>query len=95
MSTSSDPVEVPIVDTSYLRLPDGTVWPNPGATGELEWLLRYGNPNRKDLLHAASVVAAYRRALGTRSPSPSDVGSLTAAGLLVVRRMIREVLRGK
>ena len=44
---------------SWLRLPDGTTWPNPADPNEVEWRLRYGNPTREDILAAASVMNAY------------------------------------
>lgn len=38
---------------------DGTVWPIPSnALGDVEWQLRYGNPESVKLV-AASVIAAY------------------------------------
>ena len=48
-----------------VRLGDGTTWPTAlplnrdDDANSLEWTLRYGNPTRIDLLHAASVVSAY------------------------------------
>jgi len=35
-------------------------WPNPADPKEVEWRLRYGKPDRGDLLVAASFIAAYR-----------------------------------
>jgi len=41
-----------------------TSWPMPGATdhhgSDLEWVMRYGQPSRQDLLSAAAVICAYR-----------------------------------
>jgi hypothetical protein len=45
---------------SYVRLPNGTTWPNPVDPAEVEWRLRYGTPTRSDILVAASTMAAYR-----------------------------------
>lgn len=46
--------------TIYRSFKDMT-WPCPGERmGEIEWQLRYGEPSRKDLLSAASVLAAYQ-----------------------------------
>ena len=47
--------------SGHLRLDDGTTWPNPLDPGDVEWTLRYGAPTRAQMLHAASVLAAYRR----------------------------------
>jgi hypothetical protein len=43
----------------YLRLEDKTTWPNPDDPKEVQHRLRYGTPNRGDLLLAASVMQAY------------------------------------
>lgn len=48
------------VSSSYVRLPDTTVWPDPNDPGEVQWLLRNGDAQRSDLLLAASAMAAYR-----------------------------------
>jgi hypothetical protein len=43
----------------YLRLPDGSSWPNPEDPNEVQWRLRYA-PDRGAELTAASYVQAYR-----------------------------------
>ena len=41
---------------------DGMCWPTAGvACADLEWVLRYGEPTKQELLCAASVLAAYRQ----------------------------------
>lgn len=40
---------------------DGMVWPHPSDPHETEWLLRYGDPTKPDLLLAASYISAYRQ----------------------------------
>ena len=45
--------------SSYLRLDDGTTWPDPADPDGVQWHLRYGEPTREHLLFAASVLAAY------------------------------------
>ena len=44
------------MSAGYTRF-DGMTWPNPD--GDLEWRLRYGEPSREDLLHAAFILHAY------------------------------------
>jgi|GEM_PF-5261743 len=40
---------------------DGMCWPHAGAEiGDIEWQLRYGNPNKHTQILAASIVSAYR-----------------------------------
>lgn len=51
-------------ETSYLRLPEKSTWPNPNDPREVQWRLRYGTPSREDLLFAASTMAAYSYLLG-------------------------------
>lgn len=41
----------------YVHLGDDTTW--PVNVGRIEWVLRYGEPTRSDLLIAASVLHAY------------------------------------
>lgn len=36
-------------------------WPLPDQ--DLNWVLRYGNPTREQLLHAASILSAYYHAV--------------------------------
>lgn len=38
---------------------DWTSWPNPDDPGEVSWRLRYGRPDRADLMFAADVMGAY------------------------------------
>lgn len=45
--------------SSYVRV-EGTTWPHPDDPNSVEWVLRYGNPSREDLLRAASFIHAYR-----------------------------------
>jgi hypothetical protein len=44
----------------WLRRDNGTTWPDPSDPLEVEWKLRYGTPERSDLLWAASVIGAYK-----------------------------------
>ena len=37
-----------------------TTWPDPADPLKVEWKLRYGTPDRTDLLWAASVISAYK-----------------------------------
>ena len=41
---------------------DGMSWPLPGddTHQDLEWVMRYAQPSRSDMLRAASIIAAYR-----------------------------------
>jgi hypothetical protein len=50
----------------YVRLPDDTIWPHPDDPAQVEWRLRYGTPERSDLLQAASYIAAYRELIRSR-----------------------------
>ena len=43
------------------RLKDGTSWPIPD--GEVQWQLRYGNPDKKELLYAAQVMDTWAHVL--------------------------------
>lgn len=45
---------------SYVKF-DEMVWPLPGP--DLEWALRYGNPTREQILHAASILEAYQQTI--------------------------------
>lgn len=48
----------------YVTLPDGSVWPSPGArAAEIDWQLRYRDPESVRLV-AASYVSAYRELVG-------------------------------
>ena len=38
---------------------DGMAWPNPCQCPSLDHKLRYGSPDKEDLLLAASIVSAY------------------------------------
>jgi hypothetical protein len=42
----------------FLRIED-TTWPSPLDPNETAWQLIYGQPSRKDLMFAASVMSAY------------------------------------
>lgn len=44
---------------------DGMSWPRPGddTDPDLEWVMRYAQPSRSDMLRAASIIAAYRELL--------------------------------
>lgn len=39
---------------------DFMAWPNPLDPDEVEWKLRYSTPTKSELMHASSVLAAYR-----------------------------------
>jgi hypothetical protein len=47
------------MSNNYLRLSDGTTWPDPHDPSNVEWELRYGEPTREQMLFAASVISAY------------------------------------
>ena len=48
------------MSNSHVLISDGTTWPSAGKeTRDLNWRLRYGDPNRQDMLQAASVLSAY------------------------------------
>lgn len=70
-----------------------TSWPMPGATdhhgSDLEWVLRYGEPTRQDLLSAAAVIAAYD-ALIVDSSTEQQQHRLAA-----LRRVYRQRQRNK
>lgn len=43
---------------------DDMTWPNIGErSGELEWMARYANPDREELVGMASIISAYRELL--------------------------------
>lgn len=46
---------------SYIRLEDGTIWPDPSKVGEVEYALRYGPDHltREQQLLAAGALGAY------------------------------------
>lgn len=45
----------------YVDVGPDSRWPSIGQRlSDLEWTLRYGVPTRSDLLHAASILNAYR-----------------------------------
>lgn len=67
--------------TAYLRLDDGTVWPNPTDPNEVQWRLRYGTPTKSDLLVAASMMSAYRELAGQTHKRRSTVVRLLRAAL--------------
>jgi hypothetical protein len=67
--------------TAYLRLDDGTVWPNPTDPNEVQWRLRFGTPSKLDLLVAASAMAAYRELTGQTHKRRSTVVRLLRAAL--------------
>ncbi len=48
-------------NASYAHF-DGMAWPLPDC--DVEWFLRYGEPTRQQMLHAASIVAAYNELIG-------------------------------
>jgi hypothetical protein len=62
---------------------DEMSWPNPQATGDLEWDLRYGQPTKNDLLMAASVVSAYRALFEKPTSRSSEI-------IRTIKRMLRE-----
>jgi hypothetical protein len=58
---------------SYLRLPEGTTWPDPKDPNEIQHTLRYGQPSREDLLVAASFIAAYGHLLAMPTRRRAEV----------------------
>lgn len=45
-----------------LKLPNGTVWPDPTSLEELEWALRYATElTQTERFNAASVIQAYQQ----------------------------------
>ena len=46
--------------SSYIRLDEGTVWPDPTDPNEVQSRLRFGTPDKRDFLVAASCMSAYR-----------------------------------
>lgn len=47
-------------EPTYLHF-DRMTWPNPHDPQRVEWTLRYGTPDRAQLLAAASMIAAYKQ----------------------------------
>lgn len=43
----------------YVKPTPDTMWVNGWSTDDLEWVLRYGDPSREDLLVAAGIVSCY------------------------------------
>lgn len=58
---------------SYVRLDDGTVWPNPADPTEVQWRIRYGTPTRSDLLIAAAHMHAYQELVMQTDKRRTDV----------------------
>lgn len=53
---------------SYIRLEDGTIWPDPLVVGEIEYALRYGPElTREQQLVAAGALEAYHYLLAEPS----------------------------
>jgi hypothetical protein len=67
----------------YLRLPDGSAWPDPEDPNEVQWRLRYA-PDRGAELTAAFYMQAYR-----------DFFATTGQRRELVVKMIREALKAK
>lgn len=66
-----------------VKLPDGTVWPNPERASELDWLCRYGDPRavQDNRMAIASIISAYRYLVET----PAAAKKLPA-----IRRAVRK-----
>ena len=59
--------------SSFLRLPEGTTWPDPSDPREVGWRLRYGQASREDLIWATSVISAYRQLISVTGKRRSEV----------------------
>ena len=46
--------------TGWIKPTEDTTWPDPADPLDVEWTLRYGTPERADLLWAAAVISAYK-----------------------------------
>ncbi len=46
--------------TGWIKPTEDTVLPDPADPFDVEWTLRYGDPDRADLLWAAAVIGAYK-----------------------------------
>lgn len=77
-----------MMPAGYVRVENGTLWPDPGseAFGDAEWRLRNGVPTTTALLYAAGVMATYQALV--RLPSRDAARKLAA-----LRRAMREVPR--
>ncbi len=76
--------EAPERRKSWVVLPEGRTFPDPADPNEVQWRLRYGQPTREDLMHAASVMAAYSALVhmprGVRDGVVRDLRAASAAG---------------
>lgn len=61
---------------TYLRLGDGTLWPNPLDPKDVQWSLRYASPSREELLLAADMLSAYRHLATHPSGTECALGKL-------------------
>ena len=49
-----------MTSTGWIQPTEDTTLPDPADPLEVEWKLRYGTPDRIDLLWAATVISAYK-----------------------------------
>ena len=49
-----------MTSTGWIKPTEDTTWPDPADPLEVEQKLRYGDPDRCDLLWAAAVISAYK-----------------------------------
>ena len=59
-TTGGQEAAPPSESNGWFRRDNGTTWPDPADPLEVEWKLRYGTPDRADLLWAAGVISAYK-----------------------------------
>lgn len=73
---------------------DGMTWPLPGERmGEVEWQMRYGEPDKQDRMLAASIIAAYRQMVGdTSEKRAAVVRALRKAEADYARREVAAIL---
>lgn len=45
---------------AYFKVFNEMTWPDPHTVGEIEWILRYGEPTKSNLMVAASIVGGYK-----------------------------------
>lgn len=68
---------------AYLHF-DGMAWPHPDDPQEVEWSLRYGTPDARQRMIAASMVAAYRHLV-------TNSGRTRNALIAALRKAMKEV----
>ncbi len=63
-----------IKQSGVFKIFNEMTWPFPcGGLSDIAWRLRYGHPNKKDLLVAASVINAYQSLIGRSQKRRNEI----------------------